>query len=144
MHHYLSFCFMWFLFLYIGSVSLVVYVIYRLMREKKKFTESIPIVLEMIFEYLLGVGLSAFIFIPAVVGFLSSDRVGMKANLPVVYSMDVIVKYVKNMFLPSYSSEQELIVCTIGMIIVVCVLTAHNKQKEKLNLDYSRSCRESG
>lgn len=67
-----------FFFLSIGSVSLAVYVIYRMINEKEKWQDAIRYIRNMIFGYLLGLGTDAFIFIPAVWGFLESNCTGIK------------------------------------------------------------------
>lgn len=123
-----------FFFLYIASVSLAVYVVYRMLHEKVKCKEAIIYIYNMVVEYILGLGMSAFIFIPAVIGFLGSDRTGIKRDYHMFYSVQEIWTMLKNMFLPSYSTEQELAVCTIGIIIVICVFLSKEKKRERINL----------
>ncbi len=125
-----------FYFCYIGSVVLAVYVIYRLFREKRGLKDAIKSIMCLIIEYLVGLGLAAIIFIPAVMGFFASDRVATKLNLPIVMSWAQIKEMLINMFLPSYSTEQELAVCTIGMITLICILTTKGKKQEKINLAF--------
>lgn len=131
-----TFCFALsgFYFLYIGSVSLAVYVIYRMFREKRALKEALIKIRTLIVEYVVGLGLAAVIFIPAVIGFLSSDRTGVESGYPLISSWTSIKHFLKNMFLPSYDTEQELAVCTIGMIVLVCVLLAQKRKQEKINL----------
>ncbi len=123
-----------FYFLYIGSVSLAVYVIYRLLQRREKLKKALLKICELIAEYLLGLGVSAIIFIPGIVGFLGSDRAGIKSGLEFMMPWTEIRNLLINMFLPSYDSDQELAVCTIGVIIIVCVLLAKNKKREKINI----------
>lgn len=131
-----TFCFALsgFYFLYIGSISLAVYVIYRMLREKYRIKCAIINIRGLIIEYILGLGLAAIVFIPGVIGFLSSDRAGVKSGLPMVLPISGIRYMLRNMFLPSFNSEQELSVCTIGMIALVCVLLAKGKRQEKINI----------
>lgn len=124
-----------FFFLYIGSVSLAVYVVYRLIREKCHLREAVRKICGLIAEYLSGLGLSAVIFIPAILGFFQSDRVGIKTGYPLIESWDSIKRLLINMFLPSYEdSWQELSICTIGMVVLICVLLAKDRQRERRNL----------
>lgn len=124
-----------FYFLYVGSVSLAVYVIYRFVREKKAFLMAVSGVCRLAAEYLFGLGLAAVIFVPAVVGFLSSGRAVMKTDYPLVQPWHFVRQMICNMFLPSYENiGQELAVCTIGMIVLICVFLSGKRKQEKINL----------
>lgn len=123
-----------FYYLYIGSVSLAVYVIYRLFRQKSTFYTAAAKIGSLIAEYLLGIGLSAICFIPAVTGFFLSDRAGDHLQPKLCMSLSEIGHLLTNMFLPSYDGIQTLAVCTIGMVVLVCVIFARKKRREKVIL----------
>ena len=132
-----TFCFALsgFFFLYIGSISLAVYVLYRLFREKRGWKDAVKRIWKLIIEHLLGMGMASVIFIPAVLGFLSSNRAQIKSGYPLIVSWDSIKSILLNMFQPSYDNlGQETAVCTIGMITIICILLARKKMQEKLNL----------
>lgn len=122
-----------FYFLYIGSVSLAVYVIYRLIVQKSALKPAIVKIGTLIAEYFLGLGLSAVILLPAILGFFSSGR-GKHPELSLIMSLAEVLRMLLNMFLPSYELGQTLGVCTIGMIVLVCVISAKNRKQEKINL----------
>lgn len=122
-----------FYYLYIGSVSLAVYVIYRLIRQNGTFRSALVKIVSLIAEYLLGIGLSAVWFLPAVTGFFLSGR-GEHPQLKLWMSQSEILHMLTNMFLPSYGGMQALSVCTIGMIDIVCVMFDRNKKREKVIL----------
>lgn len=120
-----TFCFALsgFYFLYIASVSLGVYVIYRMYRENRKLAEAAAMTGRLITEYVLGLGLASVAFIPSVLGFLSSNRAEVQSNDAFISSWEYIKSSLLNMFQPSYDNlGQETAVCTIGMITLICAL----------------------
>lgn len=123
-----------FYFFYIGSVSLAIYVIYRLIITRNTLKASMLKIGNLILEYLLGLGLSAVIFLPAIVGFLSSNRVESKVTIKPIMSLSEQIHMIKNMFFPSYMPIQALAVCTFAMIMIIYVLSASNRKKEKIIL----------
>lgn len=129
-----TFCFALsgFYFLYIGSVSLAVYAIYRLLAQKSAVKAAIRKIAAVIAEYCLGLGLSAAILLPAVLGFLASGR-GEHPKLQIILPLPEILSALKNIFLPS-DSVQTLSVCTVGVIIITCVISAKGRKREKINL----------
>ena len=120
-----------FFFLYIGSVSLAFYVIYRLIRRKVSFREAIRRIGSMLAEYFVGLGLAGFIFIPAVYGFLTSTRMTGQNNLALFASWDEIKSFFINTFFPQYSNFQVMSVCTIGIFSVVLILFGRKRYWEK-------------
>ncbi|MCM1182529.1 MAG: YfhO family protein [Roseburia sp.] len=125
-----------FFFLYIGSVSLAVYVLYRLCRRRTGPLESLSKICGMLLEYFVGIGMAAVIFVPSVFGFLLSNRGRVGFWRPLILSWPEIKDILKNMFFPSYyeNRAQELAICTVGMIALICVLLARKRIREKLNL----------
>lgn len=123
-----------FYFLYIGSVSLAVYVIYRLVVTQHTLRLAIVRIRGLVMEYFLGLGLSAVIFLPAVTGFFSSNRSKNNITFDLIMPLSEQIHMVKNMFFPSYEPIQTLAVSTIGMIVVICALVSRNRKKEKIIL----------
>lgn len=122
-----------FYYLYIGSVSLAVYVIYRLVRQKNTFKSAVAKIGYLTAEYLLGLGLSAVCFLPAITGFFLSGR-GDHPRLKMWMSPSEILHMLTNMFLPTYDGLQTLSVCTVGMVVLIWVISARNKGREKIIL----------
>ena len=122
-----------FYFLYIGSISLAVYVIYRLVRQKGTPRSAVAKIGSLIAEYLLGLGLSAVCFLPAIVGFFLSGR-GEHPQLGILMPLSEIMQLLIHLFLAPYNGIQTLAVCTIGMVALVCVISARNKRREKIIL----------
>ena len=50
------------------------YVLYRLIRIRGSLRENVMKVVRVAAEYLTGLALAAFLFVPAVLGFLTSNR----------------------------------------------------------------------
>lgn len=123
-----------FYFLYIASVSLAVYIVYRMIRREIRFPQAVRGLCVVFSEYLLGIGWSAVLFVPAVVGFLRSGRADANIQYPLVLSWEEIKNLLKNMFFPSYSNNgQELAISTLGMVVLICVLLSKEKWREKGN-----------
>ncbi len=129
----LGFALSGFYFLYIGSVSLAVYVIYRLTIQKSTVRSAIAKIRILIAEYFLGLGLSAIILLPAILGFFSSGR-GKRQEFDLLMPFAEVLRMILNMFLPSYELGQTLGICTIGMMVIICAIFAKNRKQEKINL----------
>lgn len=128
-----------FYYLYIGSIALVVYVIYRIIRNSSLkrswvWKDIFRKICEMIAEYIVGLGLSAVIFIPAVLGFLSSNRVSVKAGVSLFMSWSEMKSFWINFFLPQYDNYQVLSVCTIGVMSVMFMILSRKRYVEKINI----------
>ena len=128
-----------FYYLYIGSIALAVYVIYRLIRKSQQqglwqWKMIFAKIGEMIAEYIVGLGLSAVIFIPAVLGFLTSNRASVKVDVPLFMLWSEIKSFWINFFLPQYDNFQVLSICTIGVISVLFTMLARKKGVEKINV----------
>lgn len=128
----LGFALSGFYFLYIGSISLAVYVIYRLIMQKSTFKSAVEKIAALIIEYFIGLGISAVILIPAILGFFESER-GKHPKLKIIMPLSEILSVLKNIFLSS-AEPQTLSVCTIGVIIITCVIFAGGRKREKVNL----------
>lgn len=127
-----------FYYLYIGSIVLAVYVIYRFIRNSMKqgkwqWKLIFIKIGEMIAEYTVGVGMSAVIFVPAVLGFLTSNRASVKENVPIFMTWSEFKSFWINLFLPQYDNYQVLSICTIGVICILFTMLARKKYVEKIN-----------
>lgn len=128
-----------FFYLYIGSISLAVYVIYRMLRRlmeqgSSKWKKVIGTISEMLAEYVVGIGLAAVIFVPAVLGFLGSNRASVKINVPLTMSWTEIKAFGINLFLPQYNNYQVLSICTIGVMCILVMILDRKRRVEKINL----------
>ena len=128
-----------FFYLYIGSISLAVYVIYRMLRRlmeqgSSKWKQVIGTISEMLAEYVVGIGLAAVIFVPAVLGFLGSNRASVKINVPLTMSWTDIKAFWINLFLPQYNNYQVLSICTIGVMCILVMILERKRRVEKINL----------
>lgn len=122
-----------FFFLYIGSIALGVYVCYRLLSIRRRWRDSLKNILEMIAEYLVGIALAAFIFLPAVLGFLSSSRAHVQTEFNMIFSWTEIKQFLFNTFFPQ-NNDQVFSVAVIGIITILLYLGAKGKIKEKINI----------
>lgn len=128
-----------FYYLYIGSITLAVYVIYRYVRrcirlETWNFKEIFSKIGMMIAEYMVGIALSAVIFLPAVIGFLASNRASVKADVSLFMPWREIKSFWINFFLPQYDNFQVLSICTIGVMCILFILFSRKKKIEKVNV----------
>lgn len=128
-----------FFYLYIGSISMAVYVIYRMLRRlmeqsSSKWKQVIGTISEMLAEYVVGIGLAAVIFVPAVLGFLGSNRASVKINVPLTMSWTDIKAFWINLFLPQYNNYQVLSICTIGVMCILVMILDRKRRVEKINL----------
>lgn len=124
-----------FFFLYIGSLSMAVYVLYRMFRRREKVSKAIAKLGGMLAEYLLGIGAASIIFIPSIAGFLMSNRISSGFWYSLILPWADIKHLLRNMFFPSHDSAvQVLSVCTIGMIALICVLLAKKRWRERVNV----------
>lgn len=123
-------------FLWIGSVTLAVYVIYRSIRRKQTILDTFKMIGKLLVEYLLGLGLASVIFIPAVWAFLHGMRSEFVLSLDAFrpMSLEKIGQLLFSSFLPSYQEGQELAVCTIGIVFVIWILLKKQNNKEKINI----------
>lgn len=129
----LGFALSGFYYLYIGSITLAVYVIYRLIMQKSTFQSALKKIVNLIVEYLFGIGLSAVCLLPSIIGFFLSGR-GDHPELKMWMSLTEVYRLLTNMFLPSYDGIQPLAVCTIGMVVLICAIFARNRRRERIIL----------
>lgn len=122
-----------FYYLYIGSITLGIYVVYRLIRIRDKWRKAAIKVVEMMAEYLLGIALAAFIFVPAIVGFLTSNRALVQTKYEFFYSWRQIKDFLLNLFFP-HTNWQVLSVTVVGVITILYILSAKKKILEKVNI----------
>lgn len=122
-----------FYYLYIGSVALAVYTLYRLVRLRGGFRESLMKVVRVAVEYLTGLALSAFLFVPAVLGFLSSNRAHVQTQFKLFDSWKKIRKFLVNLFFP-HTNYQVFSVMAIGVVVMMIVLFAKGRRTERRNI----------
>ena len=122
-----------FYYLYIGTIALGVYVLYRLIRLRGSFRENVMKVVRVAAEYLTGLALAAFLFVPAVLGFLTSNRAHVQTQFKLFYSWKKIRKFLVNMFFP-HSNYQVFSIMVIGVVIMMVVLFSKRHQTERRNV----------
>lgn len=116
-----------FYFLYMNTIFCAVYfcVAYLTMQqEKRSFLDFCKKSLRIILNYILGVMLGAFIFIPALVGYFESSRTGrsfqsIKALL--LFPNSVYLGYLKCLLIPK-AWQQSLtlpVVCVVSLIVML-------------------------
>ena len=129
-----SFALCGFFYLYIGSLSIAVYTIYILAQNKTAFKNSICIIKNLVLEYAAGLCLSAFIFIPSVLGYLQCNRIpNVKINL--FASFSEIKEFFVNVLYPPYSNlNQVMSVSTIGVFMILWILSAKGVFNEKRDI----------
>lgn len=99
-----------------------------------KWKQVIGTISEMLAEYVVGIGLAAVIFVPAVLGFLGSNRASVKINVPLTMSWTDIKAFWINLFLPQYNNYQVLSICTIGVMCILVMILDRKRRVEKINL----------
>lgn len=123
-----------FFFLYIGSIALAIYVIYRLLRKKYTWKDAFKTIGELIAEYLVGLGAAGIMFLPGVVGFLTSNRAIVRNQMSLFFNWEQIKQFALNLFFPNMDGSQVLSIATIGVVCLVAVLFAKEKKIEKINI----------
>ncbi len=122
-----------FYYLYIGSIALGVYVLYRLIRIRGSLRENVMKVVRVAAEYLTGLALAAFLFVPAVLGFLTSNRAHVQTQFQLFDSWKKIRKFLVNMFFP-HSNYQVFSIMVIGVVVMLFVLFSKRHQTERRNV----------
>ncbi|MDE6365373.1 MAG: YfhO family protein, partial [Lachnospiraceae bacterium] len=122
-----------FYYLYIGSIALGVYVLYRLVYIRAGFQKSFLKVVRVAAEYMTGLSLAAFLFVPAVLGFLSSNRAHIQTQFKLFDSWKKIRKFLVNMFFP-HSNYQVFSVAVIGVVVMMLVLFSKRRRTERRNV----------
>ena len=121
-----------FFYLYIGSVSLVFFYVYRMLRTKKSLRDCIVCIRDSIAFYVIGLMLGSFIFVPVIISFLTSNRASADIQLEWFYSFEWIKSFFLNAFMPEYyQNAQVFAVSSIGILSVICILCAKKRLKEK-------------
>ena len=124
-----------FFFLYIGSIALAVYILYKLITQKTEWKKSITIIYRLLIEYFLGIGLASIFLIPAIYAFLHSNRLGVAKQGYSFFSGDLLLNLFRNIFIPQYNSSLQVVsLVSIGVICILVLLTADKFAKYKFNL----------
>lgn len=125
-----------FYYLYISSLGIAVYTIYHLVLERAKVKTNIKKIFYLLKEYLVGLGLSAFVFIPTIYGFFLSTRTDGSNVEKVFLSIGEIKELFANVFMAQFSTSryvtntQVMSLCTVG---VICVIFTFANRKDKKN-----------
>lgn len=123
-----------FFFLYCSSITLGIYVLYRLITQKTQMQRAVGKVVELLVEYLVGLALSGAIFIPAVAGYFASSRAGDFSLDFGILSLDEIKKMLINLFLPQHSKNQMMAMCAISILSIILILSARRMYLQKVNI----------
>lgn len=123
-----------FFFLYIGSIALAVYVLYKLITQKASFKRYFNIISNLLIEYILGIGMACIFFMPALYSFFTSNRTSI-STLASFFSKELFVNLFKNIFVPQYNSSfQILSLVSVGVIGILVLFTSTFNVKHKRNL----------
>ena len=123
-----------FFFLYVCSISLAVYVICRMLLKRYGIRSAIQKIISMLVEYMTGIALSAVIFVPAVVGFLSSNRANVYGVSWHIISWQELKQLILNMFFPQYNNTQTMSVASIVMVSILLVFINRKKSRQKVGI----------
>ncbi len=123
-----------FFYLYIGSLSIAVYTIYILVQEKTTLKSAVGTIKRLLTEYAAGLCLSAFLFVPAVIGYLRCNRIP-QLHTNFFASLPEIKNFFINLLYPPYSNlNQVMSVSTIGVFMLLWLLLAKGVLREKRNI----------
>ncbi|MDE7272614.1 MAG: YfhO family protein [Lachnospiraceae bacterium] len=123
-----------FFYLYVGSISIAVYTIYILIQNKTTFKNAMHTIKELVLEYAAGLGLSAFIFVPAVIGYLHCNRIP-NINITFFVPFSEVRNFLLNLLFPPYNNlAQVTSISTIGVLMLLWLLFAKGMRNEKRNL----------
>jgi uncharacterized membrane protein YfhO len=114
-----------FYYLYIGTIAMAIYVIYRSIEKRKQRF------LSLILEYVLGLGLASFILIPQIIGVFNSSRIG-RNSVPIFMTFRGIISVLENIHIPY--GEAVLSVSPICIISILWILTSKGKRGQKINI----------
>ena len=123
-----------FFFLYVSSIALAVYVIIRIIVTRYNLKEAGKKIFVMILEYLLGIGLACVIFIPSVVGFLSSNRSNIYRLSWKPIPLDQLKELLSNLFFPQYENAQAMSVAGIAIVSMLLIVVNKKRNKEKFGV----------
>ena len=92
-----------FYFLYMLTIAVIIYAFIRVMyiyKEKGVFLKKLRYYFfKFLFYYIIGILLSAVIFLPVIISFFNSSRQsGQANNLTLVYNLSYYINVIKNMF----------------------------------------------
>ena len=115
-----------FYFLYVNTIFCVVYFLFAYWMgqgEKHSVRDFCRTILAISLNYLLGIMLGAFIFIPALVGYLGSSRTGRSVQSIkelLLYSKSSYMTYIKCLLMPK-AWQQSLTLPIIGVIGLIVI-----------------------
>ncbi|MBQ6993309.1 MAG: YfhO family protein [Lachnospiraceae bacterium] len=124
-----------FFFLYVGSITLAVYVLYKLASQRISLKKSLHTIGNLLIEYLLGIGMSCVFFLPVLYSFFTSNRTNVSNINISLFSKELFINLFKNIFIPQYNSSfQVLSLVSVGVICLLVLFTSHSYKKHRYNL----------
>lgn len=119
-----------FFFTYIGVITTALYALFRAWQNKRKISVG-KLIIRIGLSGALGLGASAIIFIPSVLGFIHSSRSGGSINVPLFYELDAY----KNMFFTFFMGKElhrsVFALPIVGAIALILAVSAKGYKKEK-------------
>ena len=76
--------------------------------KRLEIKEAIGKIIRLLAEYFVGLGFAAVVFIPTIVGFLSSSRNDVRKVPDLLMSLEQIGNFLLNLFLPQVNNGQAL------------------------------------
>lgn len=124
-----------FFFLYIGSIALGIYVLYKLIKQKTNIRKGLNIIINLLVEYFIGLGLASIFLFPSIYSFLTSNRTGVTSTNHSFFSLELLINLFKNIFIPQYNSSfQVFSFVSFGVICILLLLTSYSHLHQKCNL----------
>lgn len=124
-----------FYFAFISSIFLNIYALFRYFLDRRKYSikEFFVYYFRMVRLYLLGLGLAAFSFLPAVYSFLHADRFDKEYEIPLLFDLShykaVFYSLFYPMEFPVTSITNYTIVLPIGaLILLILGLIVKNRE----------------
>lgn len=120
-----------FFFTYIGVITTAIYALFRVWQKKGKnsiWKEIIRIGLSGV----LGLGASAIIFIPSVLGYMNSSRSGGSINVPLFYDLDVYKDMFFTFIMGKELHRSVFAFPIVGTVALILAVSAKGHKKEKL------------
>jgi uncharacterized membrane protein YfhO len=114
-----------FYYLYIGSIALGFFTIWRSIEKKKNKFMSI------ILEYIVGICLSSVIFIPSIIGVFNSNRIG-RVEASIFLTLRECLAIIEGIQLPY--GEQMLSMSAIALISIMWTFFDKTKKIQKINI----------
>lgn len=119
-----------FFFTYIGVITTALYTLFRAWQNKRKSSVGKSII-RVGLPGALGLGASAIIFVPSVLGFINSSRSGGSLNVPLFYEMDTYKSMFFTFFMGKELHRSIFAFPIVGAVALILVVSAKGCKKEK-------------